>query len=83
VEPGVPAPAGPAWPDFLHRFQSAYVAEFAAFAKVARGELPSPCTAHDGVQALRVSEAATRSLHERRPVALSEIPGDIAVANPA
>lgn len=75
VEPGVPPPEGPAWRDFLARFESAYAAEFAAFVTVARGEAPSPCTAADGVAALRISEAATRSLHEHRPVRLEEIPG--------
>ena len=75
VEPGVPPPAGPAWQDFLMRFESAYAAEFAAFVAVARGEVPSPCTERDGVAALRVAEAADRSLHEHRPVRLAEIPG--------
>jgi myo-inositol 2-dehydrogenase/D-chiro-inositol 1-dehydrogenase len=75
VEPGVPPPAGPAWPHFMDRFQSAYAAELAAFVKVARGERPSPCTAADGVAALRIAEAATRSLHEHRPVRVDEIPG--------
>jgi myo-inositol 2-dehydrogenase/D-chiro-inositol 1-dehydrogenase len=74
VEPGVPPPAGPAWPDFLDRFAPAYSAEFAEFVKVARGEVPSPCVAQDGVAALRIAEAATRSLHEHRPVQLVEIP---------
>ncbi len=75
VEPGVPPPAGPAWPDFLHRFADAYAAEFVEFINVAQGHVPSPCTATDGVAALRVAEAATRSLHEHRPVRLEEIPG--------
>jgi myo-inositol 2-dehydrogenase/D-chiro-inositol 1-dehydrogenase len=75
VEPGVPPPAGPAWKDFLMRFESAYAAEFAAFVAVARGEAPSPCTATDGVAALRIAEAADRSLHEHRPVRLAEISG--------
>jgi myo-inositol 2-dehydrogenase/D-chiro-inositol 1-dehydrogenase len=75
VEPGVPPPAGPAWKDFLVRFESAYAAELAAFITVARREAPSPCTASDGVAALRVAEAADRSLHEHRPVRLAEIPG--------
>jgi myo-inositol 2-dehydrogenase / D-chiro-inositol 1-dehydrogenase len=74
VEPGVPAPAGPAWPNFLERFGDAYSAEFAVFLRVARREESSPCTANDGVQALRIAEAATRSLHEHRPIRLSEIP---------
>ena len=73
VEPGVPPQAGPVWPHFLDRLGAAYSAELAAFARVARGDEPSPCTAHDGVQALRIAEAATRSLHEHRPVRLEEI----------
>jgi len=75
VEPGVPPPVGPAWKDFLVRFEAAYAAEFAEFVAVARGDSPSPCTAQDGVAALRVAEAADRSLHEHRPVQLAEIPG--------
>jgi myo-inositol 2-dehydrogenase / D-chiro-inositol 1-dehydrogenase len=75
VEPGVPPPAGPAWSDFLVRFESAYAAELAAFVAVARGEAPSPCTAGDGVAALRIAEAADRSRREHRPVPLAEIPG--------
>jgi len=74
VEPGVPPPAGPAWPQFLDRFGPAYEAELAGFVRVARGDEPSPCTARDGVQALRIAEAATLSLHEHRPVRIEEIP---------
>jgi myo-inositol 2-dehydrogenase/D-chiro-inositol 1-dehydrogenase len=74
VEPGVPPQAGPAWPHFLDRFADAYRAEFSAFLRVARGDEPSPCTARDGVQALRIAEAATLSLHEHRPVRVEEIP---------
>jgi myo-inositol 2-dehydrogenase/D-chiro-inositol 1-dehydrogenase len=75
VEPGVPRPAGPAWPDFLHRFEDAYRAELAGFLALARGETTSPCTARDGVESLRIAEAADRSMAEHRPVSLSEIPG--------
>jgi len=75
VEPGVPPPAGPPWPDFIDRFADAYRAELAAFVTVARGTAPSPCTADDALAALRIAEAATRSLHEHRPVAVAEIPG--------
>jgi len=75
VEPGVPPQAGPAWPHFLDRFSAAYAAEFVAFAQVARGEMASPCTANDGLQALRIADAATRSLHEHRPVRVEEIAG--------
>jgi myo-inositol 2-dehydrogenase/D-chiro-inositol 1-dehydrogenase len=67
-------PAGPAWPHFLDRFHAAYAAELATFIACRSGELPSPCTARDGVQAIRIAEAATRSLHAHRPVRLEEIP---------
>jgi myo-inositol 2-dehydrogenase/D-chiro-inositol 1-dehydrogenase len=73
VEPGVPPPAGPAWANFLVRFEAAYAAELAAFVEVARGARPSPCTARDGVEALRVAEAATTALKQRRIVRLTEI----------
>ncbi len=73
LEPGVPPPAGPAWQNFLIRFDAAYRAEFAEFLRVARGEAPSPCTGRDGLEALRVAEAATRSLQEHRPVRVAEI----------
>jgi myo-inositol 2-dehydrogenase / D-chiro-inositol 1-dehydrogenase len=75
VEPGVPPQEGPAWPHFLDRFGDAYRAELATFVRVAAGEEPSPCTARDGVQALRIAEAATRSLREHRPVRIEEIAG--------
>ena len=74
VEPGVPPPAGPAWSNFLVRFEAAYAAELAAFVDVAAGRRESPCGARDGVEALRVAEAATTALKERRIVRLSEIP---------
>jgi len=73
VEPGVPPPVGPRWPHFMDRFADAYAAELSAFIRVARGETPSPCGAADGVAALRIAEAASRSLHEHRPVRLDEI----------
>ncbi|HEY0443530.1 MAG TPA: Gfo/Idh/MocA family oxidoreductase [Candidatus Limnocylindrales bacterium] len=73
VEPGVPPPAGPAWQNFLVRFEDAYRAEFEAFVRVARGDIPSACTAADGVEALRIAEAATTALKEHRIVRLDEI----------
>jgi myo-inositol 2-dehydrogenase/D-chiro-inositol 1-dehydrogenase len=72
LEPGVPPPAGPAWSHFMERFESAYRAEIAGFVAVASGERSSPCTARDGVEALRTAEAATRSLKESRLVSLAE-----------
>jgi myo-inositol 2-dehydrogenase/D-chiro-inositol 1-dehydrogenase len=73
VEPGVPAPVGPAWSRFQERFADAYRAELAAFLRVAAGAEESACTARDGLEALRVAVAATRSRREHRPVPLAEV----------
>jgi myo-inositol 2-dehydrogenase/D-chiro-inositol 1-dehydrogenase len=73
LEPGVPPPAGPAWSTFVDRFHDAYESELRAFLRVARGEEESACTARDGLEAVRVAVAATRSLHEHRPVLISEV----------
>ena len=73
LEPGVPPPAGPAWSMFINRFRDAYEEELRAFLRVARGEEESACTARDGLEAVRVAVAATRSLHEHRPVRISEV----------
>jgi myo-inositol 2-dehydrogenase/D-chiro-inositol 1-dehydrogenase len=72
LEPDWVAPEAVPWDSFIERFADAYAAELEAFLRVARGEQPSPCTARDGLQALVVAEAATRSLHEHRPVATAE-----------
>lgn len=71
------ADGGPAvaWGGYLQRFEPAYRAELAAFLAAARGERPPASTARDGVEAMRVAVAATRSYVERRAVALSEIDG--------
>ncbi|HEV8675819.1 MAG TPA: Gfo/Idh/MocA family oxidoreductase [Methylomirabilota bacterium] len=73
LEPGVPPPAGPPWQNFLVRFEGAYRAELGEFVRVARGEIPSPCTGRDGLAALEVAEAATRSLKAHRPVRVAEV----------
>ena len=73
LEPGVQPPAGPAWSTFIDRFHDAYESELRAFLRVARGEEESACTARDGLEAVRVAVAATRSLHEHRPVPISEV----------
>ncbi len=74
VEPGVPEPEGPAWPNFQDRFAQAYRDEMLGFFKLARGEMETPCTARDGVESARIAEAATMALHEHRIVRLDEIP---------
>ncbi|HEX7197316.1 MAG TPA: Gfo/Idh/MocA family oxidoreductase [Candidatus Limnocylindria bacterium] len=73
LEPGVAPPAGPAWSMFIDRFSDAYENELRAFLRVARGEEESACTARDGLEAVRVAVAATRSLREHRPVRVAEV----------
>ncbi len=74
VEPGVPPPEGPAWPNFQDRFAAAYRDEMLGFFRVARGDMETPCTARDGVESARIAEAATMALKEHRIVRLDEIP---------
>lgn len=74
LEPGVPPPEGPAWQIFLDRFTDAYRAELAAF--LALGGGTSACTARDGLEALRVAVAATRSLREHRPIRVADVLDD-------
>ncbi|WP_377639485.1 Gfo/Idh/MocA family oxidoreductase [Oryzobacter terrae] len=74
VEDGVDVPAGPVHDSFMDRFRPAYRAELTHFLAVASGAEPSPCTVRDALEAFRVAEACTVSLHEGRPVDLTEIP---------
>jgi myo-inositol 2-dehydrogenase/D-chiro-inositol 1-dehydrogenase len=73
VERDAPKLKNPAYPSFFVRFDAAYRAELAHFLKFARGEAENACTARDGMEALRLGLAATRSLREHRPVAIKEI----------
>ncbi len=73
VEPTVPPPAGPPWTMFLDRWDDAYRDELLAFVEVAAGRAANPCTARDGVEALRLAEALTISARERRCVRLTEV----------
>lgn len=58
---------------FLGRFLHAYRLELQAFVDAIRaGQTPSPGT-RDAIEALRVADAATLSLHERRTVPLEEL----------
>jgi myo-inositol 2-dehydrogenase / D-chiro-inositol 1-dehydrogenase len=63
------------WPGYLERFEPAYRAELEAFLACCRGVQPPSATARDGLEAMRIAVAATRSHLESRPVALDEIPG--------
>jgi myo-inositol 2-dehydrogenase/D-chiro-inositol 1-dehydrogenase len=68
LEPDAPALAGPAWQTFLTRFRTAYQEELMTFLRVAVGEIASPCTARDALQAMRIAVAAGHSRSEHRPV---------------
>lgn len=73
VEPGAaPAPVD-AYANFQERFADAYRAEMLAFVDVAAGRRPSPCTAEDALEAMRVAVACDRSRREHRPVPLEEV----------
>jgi myo-inositol 2-dehydrogenase/D-chiro-inositol 1-dehydrogenase len=73
LESDAPPMPGPAWTTFLTRFEAAYRAELLTFSRVVRGEIASPCTARDALEAMRISVAATRSRLEHRPVQMAEI----------
>jgi myo-inositol 2-dehydrogenase / D-chiro-inositol 1-dehydrogenase len=73
VEPGVPPPQKPAYPNFQARFEDAYRAELEHFLRVVRGEAENPCTGRDALEALRIAMAADLSLAEHRPVSLTEV----------
>jgi myo-inositol 2-dehydrogenase/D-chiro-inositol 1-dehydrogenase len=75
LERNGPTFPGPAWTTFLTRFEDAYRAELAAFLDLVEGRIESPCTARDGLEAMRVAEAATISRTEHRPVKLTDVVG--------
>jgi myo-inositol 2-dehydrogenase / D-chiro-inositol 1-dehydrogenase len=55
---------------FLERYRAAYAEEMIHFAAVLRGETQPRTSIEDGVRALEIAEAATRSSKEGRVVAL-------------
>lgn len=59
----------PDW--FLDRFAEAYARELEAFVAVARGEAQPRAGGIDGLMAMRVADAATRSLRSGRPEAVA------------
>jgi len=73
AEEGVNFPHGPQKWSFMERFLPAYRAELTAFAGVARGDDPSPCTVADALAAFRVAEACELSRREGRVVRLEEV----------
>lgn len=62
-----------AWPNWEERFEAAYRAELSAFLAASRGEADPASTARDGLEAMRIAVAATRSFTHRRAVAMSEV----------
>jgi len=63
------------WRGYLDRFEAAYRAELAAFLACCRGVRPPSSSARDGLEAMRIAVAATRSHVEGRRVSLDEIAG--------
>ena len=60
-------------PGFYERFQKAYIAQLQNFVDNVLGDRPPAITPDDGLKALLIALAATKSLHENRPVELSEL----------
>ncbi|WP_170415884.1 inositol 2-dehydrogenase [Ruegeria atlantica] len=58
---------------FLERYMSAYRAEWDAFTRAVQSGSDMPVTLKDGVAALAMAEAATRSARSGRPVAMEEV----------
>ncbi|HEX3785725.1 MAG TPA: Gfo/Idh/MocA family oxidoreductase [Pseudonocardiaceae bacterium] len=73
AEAGISWPTGPAHPTFIERFRAAYEAELQAFTRVIAGEIGSPCTVADALEAFYVAEACELSHREHRPVRLDEV----------
>jgi myo-inositol 2-dehydrogenase / D-chiro-inositol 1-dehydrogenase len=73
LEPDAPVLADPPWTTWLRRFEPAYREELRTFLRVARGEVPVPCTARDALAAMRIAVAAGRSRTEGRPVRIEDV----------
>ncbi|NRB16471.1 MAG: inositol 2-dehydrogenase [Rhodobacteraceae bacterium] len=58
---------------FLERYMAAYQAEWAAFVAAITSGSPMPVTLEDGVAALAMAEAATKSAQTGQPVRLAEV----------
>ena len=61
---------------FLERYAEAYRREARSFIDALAGNAPVPVTGQDGIAALVIALAATRSLREQRPVRIAEIEGE-------
>lgn len=57
---------------FMQRYASCYVEEVRQFVECVNDNLPTPTTGEDGRKAVVLGYAAWKSLHENRPVKISE-----------
>ena len=57
-------------PFFLERYRAAYAAEMAHFAEAITQGTPVRTTVEDGLKALELAEAATRSWREQRAISI-------------
>ena len=58
---------------FLERYMPAYAAEWEAFVEAVAGGGAVPVSLDDGVAALTMAEAATRSARTEQPVRLADV----------
>ena len=58
---------------FLERYMPAYKAEWAAFVEAVQSKSDMPVNLHDGVAALAMAEAATRSAKTGQPVIMADV----------
>ena len=62
-------------PNFMERFELAYLAQIQNFVNNVLENNEAPITIIDGIEALKVALTATRSFHENRPVEIKETNG--------
>ncbi|MEL6915358.1 MAG: inositol 2-dehydrogenase [Pseudomonadota bacterium] len=58
---------------FLERYMASYAAEWAAFVDALESGAPMPVTLDEGIAALAMAEAATRSVQSGQPVAFEDV----------
>ncbi|NKY26326.1 Gfo/Idh/MocA family protein [Nocardia gamkensis] len=73
VEPDHSPSPYPPYAGFMERFRAAYADELAAFVDVATGQLDSPCTPDEALEAFYVAEACEVSRREGRAVEIAEV----------
>jgi myo-inositol 2-dehydrogenase/D-chiro-inositol 1-dehydrogenase len=70
AEAGVDWPGGPGYAGFMDRFQDAYLRELEAFTQFVLGDIESPCTIADALEATYVAVACELSRREQRTIAM-------------